>query len=74
MEAAETIKPIVDAIRYCHNMGIIHRDLKVSKSWLQHLLLLLHFTITNYKFRTSLSQNIVYFLTKKRCIQLILQE
>ena len=31
MEAAETIKPIVDAIRYCHNMGIIHRDLKVSK-------------------------------------------
>ncbi|CDW88495.1 protein kinase domain containing protein [Stylonychia lemnae] len=28
MEAAETIKPIVDAIRYCHNMGIIHRDLK----------------------------------------------
>lgn len=29
MEAAETIKPIVDAIRYCHNMGIIHRDLKV---------------------------------------------
>lgn len=30
MEAAETIKPIVDAIRYCHNMGIIHRDLKVN--------------------------------------------
>lgn len=29
MEAAETIKPIVDAIRYCHGMGIMHRDLKV---------------------------------------------
>ncbi len=28
-EAADTIKPIVDAIRYCHSMDIIHRDLKV---------------------------------------------
>ena len=27
-EAADTIRPIVDALRYCHNMGIIHRDLK----------------------------------------------
>jgi calcium/calmodulin-dependent protein kinase I len=27
-EAAETLKPIVDAIRYCHADGIIHRDLK----------------------------------------------
>lgn len=27
-EAAETFRPIVDAIRYCHEMGIIHRDLK----------------------------------------------
>ena len=27
-EAADTIRPIVDAIRYCHEHGIIHRDLK----------------------------------------------
>lgn len=27
-EAANTIRPIVDALRYCHTMGVVHRDLK----------------------------------------------
>jgi len=27
-EAADTIRPICDAIRYCHTSDIIHRDLK----------------------------------------------
>jgi len=26
--ASDTIRPIIDAIRYCHAMGISHRDLK----------------------------------------------
>jgi len=27
-EAADTIRPVIDAIRYCHDMGVAHRDLK----------------------------------------------
>jgi calcium/calmodulin-dependent protein kinase I len=27
-EASETMRPIIDALMYCHSLGIIHRDIK----------------------------------------------
>ena len=27
-QAVEAFRPLADAIRYCHSMGIVHRDLK----------------------------------------------
>lgn len=29
-EAANTIRPLIDALKYCHDMGFAHRDLKVN--------------------------------------------
>ena len=29
-QAASIIRPIIDAVRYCHEMGICHRDLKLE--------------------------------------------
>ena len=41
-EAAETLKPIVDALRYCHEMNISHRDLKVLHNKIRVILFLSH--------------------------------
>lgn len=28
-QAADAFRPLVDAVRYCHSLGVCHRDLKV---------------------------------------------
>lgn len=28
-EAADSIRPVIDSIKYCHSIGVAHRDLKV---------------------------------------------
>lgn len=33
-EASDTVRPIIDAIKYCHSLGIVHRDLKVSSPFM----------------------------------------
>lgn len=38
-EASDTIKPVVDAIRYCHSLDIIHRDLKVYLHYIVNIFL-----------------------------------
>ena len=36
-EASDTIRPIVDGIKYCHTLGIVHRDLKVMFPYLNSI-------------------------------------
>ena len=44
-EACDVMRPIVDSIKYCHGIGIAHRDLKVS--WLCDSMIAGEFALRN---------------------------
>lgn len=53
-EAADTIRPIVDGIKYCHALGIIHRDIKVLSKIkislrISCMLRMIHYRLSKYR-------------------------
>lgn len=53
-QASDSFRPIVDAVRYCHSLGICHRDLKVINIKLNLNLNFLEFYLYFQKFRIFL--------------------